>query len=168
QVLGPDLKCSESRRRLPAGPGRGKERAVLGAGKTKFEQIVVGHDRLPRFTKIGLCPRNLRCERQRGSARYEMQTISAGKFHFQATSRFTSLDHLVGKQLQCVGHLDAEQSRRLRIDDELEFGRLHDRQVSRLRSFEDLTSVNADLTKHVQYIGSITRQPPTSMNSRRK
>jgi hypothetical protein len=32
---------------------------VLGAGKTKFEQIVVGHDRLPRFTKD---------ERARGSA----------------------------------------------------------------------------------------------------
>jgi hypothetical protein len=24
---------------------------VLGGGKTKFEQIVVGHDHLPRFTK---------------------------------------------------------------------------------------------------------------------
>ena len=68
-------------------------------------------------------------------------------------------DYLVGEQLDRVQQLNAEQSRRLRIDDKLKFGRLHDRQVSRLRSFEDLTGVNADLTKHVQYIGSITHQP---------
>ena len=37
------------------------------------------------------------------------------------------LDHLVDKQLQCVGHLDAECSRHLQVDDELEFGRLLDR-----------------------------------------
>jgi hypothetical protein len=36
-------------------------------------------------------------------------------------------DDLVGEQLQCVGHLDAEQSCRLSVDEELEFGRLQDR-----------------------------------------
>jgi hypothetical protein len=34
--------------------------------------------------------------RQRGSAGAQMQKISAGKFHFEPPSRFTSLDHLVG------------------------------------------------------------------------
>jgi hypothetical protein len=40
----------------------------------------------------------LRDGRQRGSARGQMQKISAGKFHFEPPSQFTSLDHLVGAQ----------------------------------------------------------------------
>jgi hypothetical protein len=46
----------------------------------------------PRW--IGLRPRDARHGRQRGSARCQMQKISAGKFHFEPP--FTSLDHLVG------------------------------------------------------------------------
>ena len=68
-------------------------------------------------------------------------------------------DYLVGQQLQRVGYLDAEQSRRLRVDDKLEFCRLHDRQVGRLRPLEDLTGVNADLTIHPDIIGPIAHQP---------
>src|SRR5262249_36350761 len=64
-------------------------------------------------------------------------------------SRASSLDHLVGEQLQRVGHLDAEQSRRLQVDDELELGRLQDRQVCGLCALKDLTGVDADLTKRV-------------------
>ena len=44
-----------------------------------------------------------------------------------------------------VGHLDAERSGGLQVEDELEFGRLQNRQISGLRSFENLTSVDADL-----------------------
>ena len=62
--------------------------------------------------------------RQRGSAGGQMQKISAGKFHCEPPSRFTSLDHLVGEQLDRVGHLEAERSGRYQIDDEFEFGRL--------------------------------------------
>jgi len=35
--------------------------------------------------------------RQRGSARGQMEKISAGKFHFEPPSPFTLLDHLVGE-----------------------------------------------------------------------
>jgi hypothetical protein len=45
--------------------------------------------------------------RQRGSARCEMEKISAGKFHFEPP--FTSLDHLVGDGEQLVGDFEAEQ-----------------------------------------------------------
>src|SRR5262249_5927498 len=45
-------------------------------------------DRLP--------PCKARHGRQRGSARGQMQKSSAGKFHFEPPSRFTSLDRLVG------------------------------------------------------------------------
>src|SRR5262245_36713664 len=88
-----------------------------------------------------------------------MQKISARKFHFESPSRFTSLDHLVGEQLDRVGYLDAERPGRLQVDDELEFGRLHDWQVSGLRAIEDAAGIVADLTKPVQNIGSIAHQP---------
>src|SRR5262249_37603771 len=52
-----------------------------------------------------------------------------------------------------------EQSRRLRVDDELEFGRLNPRQVSGVRALEDLTGVDPDLTIIVQNIGPVAHQP---------
>src|SRR5262249_4906360 len=48
--------------------------------------------------RIGLRPREARDGRQRGSARGQMQKISAGEVHFEPPSRFTSLDHFVGEQ----------------------------------------------------------------------
>src|SRR5262245_16726638 len=48
----------------------------------------------PRW--IGLRPRGPRDSRDSGGARGEMEKISAGKFHFEPPSRFTSFDHLVG------------------------------------------------------------------------
>ena len=54
------------------------------------------------------------------------------------------LDHLVGEQLDRVGHFKAECPGRLQVDDELKFGGLQDRQVGGLRALENLTSVNAD------------------------
>jgi hypothetical protein len=52
-----------------------------------------------------------------------------------------SFDHLVGELLEMQRHVEAECPGRLQVDDELEFGRLQDRQVSRLRALEDLTGV---------------------------
>src|SRR6516165_10511043 len=83
--------------------------------------------------------------------------LAQGKFHFEPP--FTSFDHLVGEQLQCVGYLDAEQSRRLRVDDELEFGGLQHRQFGWLRALEDLTGIDADLTKTVRSVSRIAHQP---------
>ena len=40
--------------------------------------------------------------------------------------------------------------RRLQVDDELEFGRLQDRQVGGLGALEDVAGIDADLTKHVR------------------
>ena len=44
---------------------------------------------------------------------------------------------------------DAECSRGLEVDDELEFARLHDRKFSRLFAFDDATRVNARLPECV-------------------
>jgi hypothetical protein len=74
-----------------------------------------------RPRRIGLRPRYPRHSRQSGSPYCEMQKFPAGKFHFE--SPFTSFDHLVGEQLQRVGHLDAERLCGFEIDDKLELGR---------------------------------------------
>jgi len=68
-------------------------------------------------------------------------------------------DQLVGEQLDRIGHVEAKCPGRLQVDQKLEFGGLCDRQVGGLHALEDLTGVNADLTKHVWNIGPIAHQP---------
>src|SRR5262249_42302667 len=58
------------------------------AGKSKDDAY--------RARRIALRPRDARHGRQRASAGGEMQKISAGKFHFEPPSSFTSFNHLVG------------------------------------------------------------------------
>src|SRR5215472_2265654 len=54
----------------------------------------IADDQAHRPRWIGLRPSQARNGWERGSARGQMQKISAGKFHFEPP--FTSLDHLVG------------------------------------------------------------------------
>src|SRR5262249_6224437 len=101
-----------------------------------------GHKRMPRQNRLRPSPRSRRkiCQRameEEGDA---------------------SLDHLVGAGEECRWNGDAERPGRLQVDDELEFGRLQDRQVGGLRALEDLTGVGADLAPHVQTIGPIAHQ----------
>jgi hypothetical protein len=67
-------------------------------------------------------------------------------------------DHLVGRGQQTRRHFKAERPGRLQVDDELEFGRLQDRQIRGLRAPEDLTGVDAGLTVHVYNICPIAHQ----------
>ena len=64
-------------------------------------------------------------------------------------------DHLVGDGEHPRRHLDAEGSRRLKVDDKLELGRLHYRQVGGLGALEDAAGIDADLTPHVREVGSV-------------
>src|SRR5262249_49379349 len=66
----------------------------------------------------------------RGRARGEMQKSSAGKFHFEPPSRFTSLDHLVGAQHR--RHREAECPGRDQVHNKIELCRLLDRNFARL------------------------------------
>src|SRR5215510_12521093 len=88
-----------------------------------------------RSRRIGLRPRNQRQGGKRDSARGQMQKFAAGKFHFEPA--FTSFDHLVGAGEERRRHVEAERARGLQVDDELELGRAHDRQVGRFLALED-------------------------------
>src|SRR5262249_17719241 len=87
-----------------------------------------------------------------------MQKITAGKFHFEPPSRFTSFDYLVGACRERRRYLDPERLRGFQIDDELELGRLHDWQVGRLLALEDARGIEIDLTVGVGYARSIAHQ----------
>src|SRR5258708_11539534 len=70
-----------------------------------------------------------------------------------------SFDHLVGECEHGWRHLDAEEPGRLQVDDELELGGLHDRQVRGLGALEDAAGIEADLTPRVREVGSVAHQP---------
>src|SRR6516164_8426868 len=70
-----------------------------------------------------------------------------------------SFDYLVGEREELVGNFEVECLRGLEIDHKLELGRLHDREVGRLLSFENAASVNAGLTVRIRNDGSVAHQP---------
>src|SRR5215471_10379094 len=55
-------------------------------------------------------------------------------------------------------HIEADCSGSLPVDEQLEFGRLHDWEVGRLGSLQDFARVDADLAKHVHNICSVAHQ----------
>src|SRR5262249_50064511 len=69
-----------------------------------------------------------------------MQKISAGEVHFEPP--FTSFNHLVGDCEEPSWQAEAECLGGVEIDHELEFGRLHDRQVRRLRALDDAANID--------------------------
>jgi hypothetical protein len=52
----------------------------------------------------------------------------------QTQQKAPLFDHLVGEQLDRVGHLETKCPGRLQVDDKLEFGGLRDRQVGGLHA----------------------------------
>src|SRR5262249_56660583 len=66
-----------------------------------------------------------------------MQKISAGKFHFEPSSPFTSFNHLVGSGEQAIRHGKAESLGGLEGDHKLVLGRGLHRKIGRLLALED-------------------------------
>ena len=57
------------------------------------------------------------------------------------------LDHLVRRRQQSFRYGEAERFGGLEVDDEIETGRLHDREISRLFPLKDFAGIEADLSK---------------------
>src|SRR5262249_22260774 len=81
------------------------------------------------------------------------------RFGPKADMALLLFDHFIRDGDYPWRHLDAEHSRRLEVDDELEFGRLQHRQVGGCGSFEDATGRDGDLTKGIPDVGSVAHQP---------
>ena len=68
------------------------------------------------------------------------------------------LDHLVSGRQQRFRDGEAEKLGRLKVDDELELGRLQHRQVGGLGAIEDIAGIDTCQTLTVQGIGSVAHQ----------
>ena len=69
------------------------------------------------------------------------------------------LDHVVSHSEELVRDGNAKHPCGLRVNDELEFVRLHDGQVRGLRALEDETCIKANLTKAIHNVRSVADQP---------
>ena len=61
--------------------------------------------------------------------------------------------------MQCKRNREAERLGGLEVDDQLDFRRLLDRQVTRLGTLQDAAGVNAGLSKHLLEVGRVADQP---------
>ena len=63
----------------------------------------------------------------------------------QCSNKTLLFDHLVGERKQRRRHFEAERLSGLEVNDELEFGGLHDWKVARLLALEDATDIHTGL-----------------------
>jgi hypothetical protein len=81
------------------------------------------------------------------------------------TSRH-SFDDLVSAGKQLRGQWELQHSRRLRVDDKLKLGGLHNWQVGRLCALKNATAIETDLPNASAMSEPKLINPPTSANSR--
>src|SRR3954454_20898148 len=75
-----------------------------------------------------------------------------------SSPKAASLDHLVGLRLQGQLDRDAERPSSPAIDDELELGRLLDRQIGRLAPLEYLVGINREPAVNVREARPVEHQ----------
>ena len=74
------------------------------------------------------------------------------------------LDDLVRAHQERLRDREAERLRGLEVDDQLELGRLLDRQVGGLGALEDLVHVSGITSEHVEHISAIPESSPVRQN----
>src|SRR5262249_58075790 len=78
-----------------------------------------------------------------------MQKISAGKFHFEPPSPFTSLDDLVGAGEQLRRDFEAKGPGRVQVDEEFKLGRPQHGLMGRLLVIKDSAGGVTELAVYV-------------------
>src|SRR5262249_2925195 len=76
--------------------------------------------------------------------------------HFWLASLF---DHLVGEQLQRVGHLNAQRPGGLEVDHQFELDGGLDGKLARLRASQDAIGILCCAPKHIERLLSVGKQP---------
>src|SRR5262249_26959972 len=89
------------------------------------------------------------------SASGRKRTLAKVRYRPQADIRVRLLDHLVRAQEQVPRNREAERLGGLHVDDKLELGRLFDRQISRLRAFEDLVDIGCRVAEQRGAVGGV-------------
>jgi hypothetical protein len=77
-------------------------------------------------------------------------TLCARNRHMHRSKTASLFDHLVGAQEEISTDRQSERSRCFEIDDKLEFGGLLNRQVGRLRAFQNLVDVSGGAQEQIR------------------
>ena len=93
------------------------------------------------------------------------QSLRAQKATKGGVGKSGLFDQLTGLAEQCRWHRQFERLGRLQIDQEIEFGRQHDRQVGRLFALEDAADIGSGVLVALGDVGPIT-DPPAAAYSR--
>src|SRR6266702_8720381 len=86
------------------------------------------------------------------------EALSSDEVSGQRAFRAALFDHLVNTSAQGPRHFEAERLQRLEIDDQLEFGRPHDRQIGGFLALENPASVDAGLSVCVGEASAVAHQ----------
>src|SRR5262245_7510290 len=101
---------------------------------------------------------NPKCQTRTSFDTYAIRSADLTELFLMPINRAVSFDHLVGGNEQFVWHGKAERSGGLVIDDQLEFARLHYRQIGRLGALENAAGIYADLTTGIRQTRSVAHQ----------
>src|SRR5215469_10700384 len=93
--------------------------------------------------------------------------LCAKSGHSALRQRFL-FDHVVGASKQRRRNIEAKRTGSLQIDDEFKLGRLQNRKIGGLSTFEDAAGINAHLPKYVTNAGPVAHQQASCDHFARK